>query len=62
MIEQVSETLNQLLDENMICEATNPQVVSNLLPVQKSLGEKELNSKIDKYLNKRDNKQTKLAV
>ena len=58
VIDQVSETLNQLLDEQILCEATNPQVVSNLLPVQKSLGEKELNSKIDKYLNRKDNKQT----
>ena len=42
VINQVSDTLNQLLDEQIICEASDPQVVSNLIPVEKSLGERKL--------------------
>ena len=49
IINQESKTLDQLLDEQIICEASDHQVVLNSLPVEKSLGEKNLNSKILRF-------------
>ena len=58
VIEQVSRTLDQLIKEEIIEEAFDPKVASNLLPVEKSLREKSLSSKIDKYLDRQHNKET----
>ena len=57
-VTQVSETLDLLMKEKIIDEATDPQVICNLLPVEKSIEGSTLGSKIDKYLNKKNNKLT----
>ena len=46
-VNQVSETLDLLLKENIIDEANDPQVICNLLPVEKSLEGSSLGSKIN---------------
>ena len=55
---QVTETLNLLEKENIIDEASHPQVICNLLPMEKGIEGINLGSKVDKYLNKKYNKQS----
>ena len=54
-VRQVTETLNLLEKENIIDEASHPQVICNLLPVEKCIEGINLGSKVDKYLNKKYN-------